>query len=147
MRLIAVVLGSSSDANRTAANQALLTYGFRFYETHKLYAAGATIASPRVWLGTHETINLGSKQDIYLTTPIGRYADLKASVNLDKQLRAPIQKGEAVGKLLLKIQDKTLAEVPLLALNSNPKGSFVQRLRDRIALSWQHMWHTDDALS
>src|SRR5690606_29848363 len=97
MRLISVVMGTSGDRERADASQALLNYGFRFFETHKLYAAGAELSRVKIWKGASEDVGLASAQDIYVTIPRGRYGELDAAMDLGKAIVAPVAPGDVLG--------------------------------------------------
>ncbi len=133
-RLIAVVMGTPSNKQRADDNQALLNYGFRFYETHRLYAAGQALANPELWKGANNTLALGVTSDVLVTLPRGRYKDLKASVQFPGRLIAPFAKGQKVGTLTVKLDDKTLLERPLVALADAPAAGFWGRLSDSVVL-------------
>jgi D-alanyl-D-alanine carboxypeptidase (penicillin-binding protein 5/6) len=136
MRLIAVVMGASSEKVRADEAQALLNYGFRFYETHALYAAGAAVANPELWKGESPNASLGVASDARITIPRGAYARLQASINVPKPLLAPLAKGAVVGNLAVALDGKPLIEVPLVALADYPEGGFFKRLGDGIWLWW-----------
>ena len=74
-------------------SQALLNWGFRFFETHKLYDAGKAIAKQKVWKGAADQVNLGVAEPMLVTVPRGRYAQLKPSMDVPKTLVAPIKQG------------------------------------------------------
>ena len=137
MRLIAVVMGASGEKVRADEAQALLNYGFRFYETHTLYAAGATVASPTLWKGEAGTAALGVAADARVTIPRGAYARLQATMNVPKPLLAPLAKGAEVGNLAVALDGKPLVEVPLVALADYPEGGFFKRLGDAALLWWE----------
>ena len=139
-RLIAVVMGAASEKQRADDNQALLNYGFRFFETRKLYAANAPLAAPELWKGALETLPLGIAEDVLVTFPRGRYGDLKASLELPARLVAPIAKGGEVGKLRVQLDAQTLLERPLVALEAGEAGGFFTRVVDDV---W--MWFKGDA--
>ena len=139
-RLIAVVMGAASEKQRADDNQALLNYGFRFFETRKLYAANAPLATPELWKGEAETLPLGVDGDVLVTFPRGRYDDLKASLELPARLVAPIAKGGEVGKLKVELDGKPLVERPLVALAPGESGGFLTRVVDEV---W--MWFKGDA--
>jgi D-alanyl-D-alanine carboxypeptidase (penicillin-binding protein 5/6) len=139
-RLIAVVMGATSEKQRADDNQELLNYGFRFFETHKLYAAGKPLATPELWKGAAPTVALGVTDDVLVTLPRGRYGDLKASVDVPARLVAPFQKGQKVGTLKVLLDGKTLVEQPLVSLDDAPEGGFFKRLSDGV---W--MWFKGDA--
>jgi len=139
-RLIAVVMGAPSEKQRADDNQALLNYGFRFFETHKLYAANKPLATPELWKGAIANLPLGVSEDVLVTFPRGRYGDLKASLEMPTRLVAPIAKGKQVGTLKVQLDDKTLLERPLIALDEGAEGGFLKRFSDG---AW--MWFKGDA--
>ncbi|MEO7064634.1 MAG: D-alanyl-D-alanine carboxypeptidase family protein [Dokdonella sp.] len=138
-RLIAVVMGAPSEKLRADDNQALLNYGFRFFETHKLYEANKPLATPELWKGEAVNVPLGVAEDVLVTFPRGRYADLKASLDMPSRLIAPIAKGKQVGTLKVQLDGKTLLERPLIALADGAEGGFFKRLSDS---AW--MWFKGD---
>lgn len=131
-RLIAVVMGASSEKQRANDNQELLNYGFRFFETRKLYAANTALASPELWKGAVDSVPLGVTEDVLVTFPRGRYADLKASIDLPARLVAPLEKGAQVGSLTVRLGDKILLERPLVALAEGAEGGFFKRVGDGV---------------
>ena len=133
-RLIAVVMGAPSDKQRADDNQALLNYGFRFFETHKLYAANTPLAQPQLWKGAQNTLALGLAEDALVTLPRGRYKDLKASLEIPGRLIAPYAKGQQVGTLKVALDGKVLLERPLIALTDAPAAGFFGRLTDSVWL-------------
>lgn len=132
MRLISVVLGEPNDAARTEDSIRLLSYGFRFYETHKLYNADQPLVEARVWKGSKGQVALGVTNDLYVTVPTGQYKKLKADMDLDKGITAPIEKGKTYGTLNIKIGDKVIASQPLVALASDEQGGLIRRFSDSI---------------
>ncbi|RMG31315.1 MAG: D-alanyl-D-alanine carboxypeptidase [Gammaproteobacteria bacterium] len=137
MRLISVVMGARSDRHRTQASQALLNYGFRFFETHKLYDAGQKLADMRVWKGRVTQLPVGPARAVYVTIPRGRYKDLKAHMRLRPRLVAPVARGHEVGRIEIDLDDETVQEVPLVALQEVPEGGFWQRVKDEILLYFE----------
>lgn len=136
MRLISVVLGANSDGQRNQHSQQLLRYGFRFYETHRLYSAGEMIQSPRIWMGTQKKVKLGVTEDIYVTVPHGKYQSLEAKIHVDKNLRAPVQKGALQGKLTVSLGDELITQTSVVALEDIQEGSLWMRLQDYISMGF-----------
>ena len=134
MRLITVVLGTKSEEARAVASQSLLNYGFRFFETHKLYDAGSELTQVRVWKGAEEKTPLGLGEDLYITIPRGQYDRLDASMALDSRILAPVQNGQPLGTVHVRLGEQLVAERPLLALAEVGEGSFWQRLVDEARL-------------
>ena len=136
-RLIAVVMGTPSEKQRADDNQSLLNYGFRFYETHKLYEAGKPLAQPELWKGAQNTIALGVAEDVLSTVPRGRYNDLKASMEVPGRLIAPYTKGQQVGTLKVSLDGKPIVERPLVVLADAPEAGFWGRMSDGVVLWWK----------
>jgi len=137
MRLITVVLGTGSANARVDASQALLSYGFRFFETHKLYDAGTQLTSSRVWKGSRETISLGLDETLYVTIPRGQYKALDASMSIDNRIVAPVSEGQSFGAVLVKLGDEVVADQPLVSLQNVSEGSFWQRISDEALLYFE----------
>ncbi len=130
MRLISVIMGADSDKSRTVNSQALLNYGFRYYESHKLYQAGETLLERRMWKGESKLIQLGLDQDLFVTIPRGKYDDLKASMNIDDEIVAPVNQGDQVGIVKITLKGEDYLETPLVALQSNPEGGLWRSVVD-----------------
>lgn len=137
MRLISVVLGTSSEKAREAASQSLLSYGFRFYESNKLYSAGESLNNVRIWKGEISELNLGLENDLYVTIPRGQYKNLDAVMDVSSNIEAPVQKGQQMGNVVVTFEGKELVSKPLIALQSVAKGSFFQRSKDQIIQLFQ----------
>jgi D-alanyl-D-alanine carboxypeptidase (penicillin-binding protein 5/6) len=132
MRLISVVMGEANDQNRTEDSIRLLTYGFRFFETHKLYNAATPLVQARIWKGEKSEIPLGITEDLYVTVPAGTYKRLQASLDLNNSLKAPIAKGQVCGTLNLTLNNQVISSKPLIALEDNPEGGFLRRAADSV---------------
>jgi len=137
-RMIAVVMGASSEHARADSAMALLNYGFRYYKTIKLYAAGKPLASPRLWKGAADHLPIGVTQDVLVTVKTGDYDKLKADMDIPAILIAPFKKGQKVGTLDITMDGKPLENVPLVALDDAPQGGFFKRLWDAILLWFHH---------
>lgn len=132
MRLVSVVMGAPSDSSRASDSQQLLTYGFRFYTTHKLYPANKALTSARVWYGENDEINVGADRDVYVTLLSSQDAAVKTNIEIAKKLEAPIKKGQQVGKILVTVNDKVLTEQPLVAMQDDPQGGIFRRMSDHV---------------
>jgi len=137
MRLISVVLGTSSEEARADASQALLNYGFRFFETHKLYDGGSKLTSARVWKGASESVDLGLDHTLYVTIPRGEYKNLDAAMQLQDHIIAPIAQAQPLGRVVVRLADEPVVEKDLVALNPVAEGSFLQRLVDEALLYFE----------
>jgi D-alanyl-D-alanine carboxypeptidase (penicillin-binding protein 5/6) len=137
MRLITVVLGTGSENARIEASQALLNYGFRFFETHKLYDAGTRLTTSRIWKGNTDTTPLGLARALYVTIPRGQYKSLDASMSINNRIVAPVAAGQTLGTVQVKLGEEIIAEQPLVSLNAVAEGSFWQRITDEALLYFE----------
>lgn len=134
MRLIAVVLGTGSDNERANANQSLLNFGFRFFETRPLYKANEKLAEARVWKGEITELPLGLTRDFYVTFPRGQYQNLKASMEINNSITAPVQKDDKLGQIKVALNDQPVAETSLIAMQAVPEGGIFRRAIDSVRL-------------
>jgi D-alanyl-D-alanine carboxypeptidase (penicillin-binding protein 5/6) len=130
MRLISVVMGASSPNARANENQNLLNYGFRFFESHKLYQGKSSLAEARIWKGDTKNIQLGLAEDLYASIPRGHYNDLKAAIVIDKKITAPVKEGTKLGAVNVTLKDEVIATKDLIALKTVEQGNIIQRLYD-----------------
>lgn len=136
MRLISVVMGTESDGSRKEENKKLLNYGFRFFETVSPYQAGEKFVTNRVWMGDIPEVDLGILSDTPITIPRGQQKNLKANFELNRQLTAPLAKGEVVGTLFLQLDGEDIAQYPLVTLQEVNEGSLFSRLLDYVKLQF-----------
>lgn len=134
MRLISVVLGAKSEEARVNVSQQLLEYGFRTFETHKLYDAGAVLAKVRVWKGEATEVPAGVVDDLFVSIVKGRYDQLNGGMQLDKGIDAPIKRGDVLGKVIITDQElgKVVKETPLLALEDVSAGGWWRQVMDGV---------------
>ena len=133
-RLISVVLNSPSERARTSASKALLSYGMRFFETHRLYGAGEQVTQVRVWKGATESVALTTRDDLYITVPRGRYDELAAEISVQNQIMAPLPGDVAVGTLQISLDDQPVATRSLYPAATVIEGSLWQRMSDTVLL-------------
>lgn len=124
MRLISVVMGARSEEGRAQESQKLLTYGFRYYETTRLYEQYQVIDSAKIWKGVSNTLQIGVLEDLYATLPRGHVANLRADIQINPDIKAPIQAGAQLGSLVVSLGDEIITQQPLVALESVEKAGF-----------------------
>ena len=134
MRLISVVMGTDSEESRMRESQKLLSYGFRYFETQRVYQAGVPLKTAELWYGEEDHIELGTGNDVYVTIPRGHYEDLKAELQVARVIEAPVEQGQQFGELRLSLEDETVHRAALVALQAAPEGGLLDRLWDAIYL-------------
>ena len=134
MRVISVVLGTSSAKARIDGSQALINYGFTFFETRLVYSAGQEVAKARIWKSANEYSSLGVLEDLYITIPRGSYDSLEMIRRVPAIIEAPLSQGQPVAEIVVSLNGENMATEQLRALDDNPEGSLWQRARDGISL-------------
>ncbi len=137
MRLISVVLGTASDKARTQSSQSLLNYGFRYFETHKLYRSDEVLKTAQIWYGDQEQVSMGVGKDIFITIPRGRYRDLDAAMEIDAEISAPVARGQGLGQVVIKLDDEVILEDAIVAMQAVNEGSLIDRAMDSIELMFR----------
>jgi D-alanyl-D-alanine carboxypeptidase (penicillin-binding protein 5/6) len=137
MRLVSVVLGSGSMKEREDASAALLNYGFTFYDTKLVVKGGTALASTHVWKAADPMIDVGIKDDLYLTVPRGEANEIKTAVDLQPKLIAPLGLDAGVGMLRVFTGTQTLTALPAHPLKADAAGGWWRRLIDTIRLWFQ----------
>ncbi len=134
MRLISVVLGTRSENARAQETQKLFNYGFRFFETHDLYAANTKVVDTKIWKGAVEQLPLGVAEPMAVTVPRGQYKDLVATTNIQQPVVAPIEVGTELGEVEIHLGSELIAKQTLVALEPVEKGSWWRQLIDTIMM-------------
>lgn len=134
MRVISVVFGTASEKARTDGSQALINYGFRFFETRLLYEAGEEITRARIWKSAAEETALGVADDLYITVPRGAYDSLESVLDVPAALMAPVAEGQPLAELRVSLNGEEILNEPLRALEDNPTGSIWRRTVDGVKL-------------
>lgn len=133
-RLITVVMGTPSENARSDETQKLLNYGFRFFETVALFPANKQLAQVNVLKGATDTLALGLKTPFIVTLPRGQYAKLVAKMTVKSTLIAPLKAGDAFGQVRVELDNKVLAQQPLVALADVAEGGWWTVLVDSARL-------------
>lgn len=134
MRLTSVVMGSTSMKARENASAALLNYGFTFYDTKLVVKGGAVLATARVWKGQSASVDLGIKDDLYITLARGAADSVKTATDIPPRLIAPLALDTVVGSLRVFAGAQTLATIPMHPQKSVAAGGWWRRLIDTIRL-------------
>jgi len=140
MRLISVVMGTASDQARMRESQKLLSYGFRYFETQSLYGASVPLKEQELFYGERENVSLGVAEPVVITFPRGYYKDIEAELVVPKLVEAPLLSGQEIGTLKLRLDDRTIYQAPLVALEDVMEAGMFSRLGDFITLLWRQLF-------
>ncbi|MBL8250302.1 MAG: D-alanyl-D-alanine carboxypeptidase [Candidatus Competibacter sp.] len=140
-RLIGVVLGAVKEKDRFQASQALLNYGFSFFESRKLHDANSPILSTRIWKGKEGELPLGVAHPLYVTVPKGQAPQVSTTTTVQPKIVAPAQKDQAFGEIVVKLGDQEVSKTPLVALKEVPQSGWFGRLIDSILMFFYYLFH------
>ncbi|WP_082890403.1 D-alanyl-D-alanine carboxypeptidase family protein [Halotalea alkalilenta] len=130
-RLIAVVMGTNSEEARAQETMKLLSYGFRYYHTQRLFDAGHVVSNARVWGGSQNNVPVGFPDEVYVTLPQGD-GELTQRVELSSDIEAPVAAGQELGTLTVMRGDDEIATRPLVALEAVEEGGFIKQAWDKL---------------
>ena len=134
MRLISVVMGTSSEESRAIETQKLMTYGFRYFETHKLYDSNQILANVPVWSGKNSSVDLGIEDEVYVTIPRGRSQTMEATVDIDEIIHAPLSNGQVMGVVNVTLDEDTVFRGNIISMQEIERGGILKRFIDWLTL-------------
>ena len=134
-RLIAVVNGLPTAAQRREETARLLEWGFRSFTEFRLFDEGEIVGRARVWGGDHFYLPLtGDDGGVNVLLPSAAVGQrLKAEIIYNSPLKPPIRKGEPVAKLRVTSAMNTTSEVPLYAAEDVEAAGTMRRGLDTLA--------------
>ena len=134
MRLVAAVMGAKSNYIRVKDSRTLLSYGFRFFDTREIFKIGEEIATNRVWIGKKNIVKAGVKAPVFMTLQKGKFKDMQINKKFMEPLKAPIERGQIIGKVEINLPDGTNYSEDIVALEAIEKAGFFGSIPDRIDL-------------
>jgi len=125
-RIILVVNGLADMRQRASESARLTEWAFREYTNKVAFRSGDKVVDAEVWLGDQRTVPLVTQRAIASTVPVGQDANVRVTVQYDGPIRAPIRKGDQIGKVMVSAAPGARAvEYPLYAGADVPRlGAF-----------------------
>lgn len=139
MRLISVVMGTESEEARMRESQKLLSFGFRYFETQRLYEAGVPLRTADLWYGAADSVELGVAEDVFVTIPRGAYEQIEAELEVPRVIEAPLAAGDELGELRLSLHGESILRVPLVSLQTVDEAGIFTRLWHAIYLFFSNL--------
>jgi len=133
-RLLSVVLGAASESSRAIESQKLLNWGFSSFDVVRLYQKEQPAAGYQVWKGNTKDVKAGFANDVLVTVARGQGDRVKGEIERIQPLVAPIEKGQRIGTLRVRVDNQTIAEHPLIALEAIGQGGWFGRAWDTMRL-------------
>lgn len=140
MRLISVVMGTASEEARAIETQKLLTYGFRYYETHKLYDSNQVLTNVPIYSGAQNSVDLGIENEVYITIPRGQAEAMSATVDVDEIIRAPLSDRQIMGEVRVVLDNNILYQGDVVSMQAVEQGGILKRFVDWITLLFSNMF-------
>ena len=119
---------------REDASQALLNYGYNFFETQKLRASGEPLQTARVWKAEFTPVQVGLRRDLFITVPRGKIGSLKTAISIEPLLVAPLSAQKPIGTFSVTYQDQVLEKRNVYPLKDVPQGGWWRRMVDAMLL-------------
>ena len=133
-RMMAVVLGTASDAARAQEAQKLLNFGFQIYDGVRVYEKNATVNTLKVWKGSPSDLKAVLADDLVVSVPAGSGDKIKAEFIGQEPLIAPVSRGQRVGTVKVILDGKSIVEYPVVAQENVAIAGFFGRMWDTMRL-------------
>ncbi len=129
-RLVIAIYGAASAKERAEEARKILQWGFRAFETRRLYAAGAVVGSAQVYGGESRLVPLVATRDVKVLVARDGSEKLVAKIVYTGPLMAPVRAGQDVASLKLYSGDREVLGVPLRTAADVPVGALHKRAFD-----------------
>jgi serine-type D-Ala-D-Ala carboxypeptidase (penicillin-binding protein 5/6) len=129
-RLMLVVAGARSEAQRAAASRALIEWGYGVWRGEPLFPAGAIVGEARVQRGDALSVRLATSHAVGAVSPRGSEGPLALKLRYGGPIVAPIRRGQEVARLVIRNRDGVESTVPLVAAEAVGRAGPLDRLRN-----------------
>jgi serine-type D-Ala-D-Ala carboxypeptidase (penicillin-binding protein 5/6) len=114
-RIILVLNGLPTMKARAQESERLIEWAFREFNNYRLFSTGDKVDDGDVWLGAEPKVPLSVGADLIVTLPRKARKDMKVTVEYDRPIPAPVEKGLTVGRVVVTVPDFPPVEAPLVA--------------------------------
>ena len=114
-RLIGVMSGMNSNKERSEEAERLINYGFREFDNYKIFKKGDKFGTAKVWYGMTDNVDLVAPYDVVQTIKRNQKNKYELKVSYKEPIKAPIKKGDKIGKITLISPDGDKQHFPLVA--------------------------------
>ena len=133
-RLVLVVNGLNSEAERASEGERLMSWGFQNFDNKLLFKAGDTVAKADVWMGTDKQVDLTLAQDFIISVPKINRDKIKITVTYNKPIAAPVVSGQEYGKVTVTLPNGEVKEAKLVPAKHVEKLAFFARILRKLGL-------------
>ena len=117
-----------------------MTYGFRYYETHKLYDANQILTNVPVYSGEQNAVDLGITEEVYVTIPRGQSENMSASVDVEETIQAPLQSGQIMGVVNVTLDEDLIYRGDVITMQGVEQGGIFKRFMDWLTLMFSSLF-------
>ncbi|NOL52538.1 D-alanyl-D-alanine carboxypeptidase family protein [Pelistega suis] len=132
-RVLSIVMGTKTMREREQFSQQLLDWSYQNFSNQVVARTGQAVVTPRVYEGAAKTVNLGSQNGVAVTVPRGQEQNVQMLTQLNRELVAPIAKGDPVGSVQFVLNGQIIKQDTLVALEDIPQAGFFGRMWDKVA--------------
>jgi D-alanyl-D-alanine carboxypeptidase (penicillin-binding protein 5/6) len=133
-------MGTASEEARAIETQKLLTYGFRYYETHKLYDSNQVLTNVPIFSGALNSVDLGIEDEVYITIPRGQSEAMTATVDVSEVIHAPLSDRQIMGEVRVVLENNILYQGSVVSMQAVEQGGILKRFVDWITLLFSNMF-------
>ena len=130
LHLICVIMGAETSKKRQADASSLLNYGFANYAINNYVQKDAEVAELKVEKGISKTVKVITKDECSYLGAKNEKAEHEKVIKLDKKIKAPVQKGDLAGSLVVNVNGKEFKKIDLICAESIEKVSYGYVLRE-----------------
>ena len=127
-RITSVGSGFKTKNSRSRESTKILNWGLKKFDTIQVTKKDEIIANLNVWLGKKNKVNVSPSKDLYLTIPKRKKKTIKAVLEYDGPIEAPIKKGEKLGQLNVYISGELEKQINLLSTEDIKRSNIFSRL-------------------
>ena len=127
-RMTAVASGFNTKNSRSRESIKLLNWGLRKFDTIKIAKKDEIITSLKVWLGKKSKVEVIPSEDVYMTIPKRKKKTIKAVLEYEGPIAAPIKKGDTLGLLNVYVSDDLKKQINILAAEDIERSNIFSRI-------------------
>ena len=127
-RLTAVASGFETKNSRSRESLKLLNWGLKKFDTIQVAKTSEVMTSLKVWLGKKPKVEILPSEDVYITIPKRKKKIIKAILEYDRPIQAPIKKGDTLGTLNVYVSDELKKQINILAAEDIEKSNIFSRI-------------------
>ena len=127
-RVTSVASGFKTKNSRSSESMKILNWALKKFDTVQISKKDEVISNLDVWLGKKNKVDVVPSEDFYLTIPKRKKKTIKAIVEYNGPIEAPIKEGQKLGKLNVYISGNLEKEIDILSSEDVHRSNIFSRL-------------------